>query len=279
MGEVDDHALPEMQGKSKEHLTGLLERARDIGLLTHHRLDLVQHPSGAALVPAAALRRRSTTGRTVAPALKPRSAPGSRPSASWAITIHEQFIRGQPRRDPVSCAGGGEPAPRSRESPRRTDGGHPVILAMQALALPLRLPGTRRNGLGSLRKLYPTTARGRRTRSRPRRPLQRQSWITASSWALEQERDLAGPRPCRKGRSAWSPAQAERMLWPCRRTPPLDDRQRNRIQALSVCVLRLARILREQGSADCVAHFTRKQLGMLATRQRHRWRIRCPLST
>ncbi len=35
MGEVGDYALPEVQGKSKEHLTSLLDRARDIGLLTH----------------------------------------------------------------------------------------------------------------------------------------------------------------------------------------------------------------------------------------------------
>jgi tetratricopeptide (TPR) repeat protein len=35
MGEVGEHALPELRGRSKEHLTGLLERARDTGLLTH----------------------------------------------------------------------------------------------------------------------------------------------------------------------------------------------------------------------------------------------------
>ncbi len=34
MGNVDDHALPELKGKNKEHLTDLLERAKDTGLLT-----------------------------------------------------------------------------------------------------------------------------------------------------------------------------------------------------------------------------------------------------
>jgi tetratricopeptide (TPR) repeat protein len=35
MGEAGEHALPELKGRSEEHLTGLLERARDTGLLTH----------------------------------------------------------------------------------------------------------------------------------------------------------------------------------------------------------------------------------------------------
>ncbi len=34
MGEAAEHALPELKGKSKEHLTGLLERAKETGLLT-----------------------------------------------------------------------------------------------------------------------------------------------------------------------------------------------------------------------------------------------------
>ena len=35
MGKVDDHALPELKGKTKERLASVLDRARDIGLLTH----------------------------------------------------------------------------------------------------------------------------------------------------------------------------------------------------------------------------------------------------
>src|SRR5574337_468484 len=35
MSKAGEHALPELQGKSKEHLTGLLQRAEDTGLLTH----------------------------------------------------------------------------------------------------------------------------------------------------------------------------------------------------------------------------------------------------
>ena len=35
MGKAGEHTLPELNGRSKEHLTGLLERARDTGLLTH----------------------------------------------------------------------------------------------------------------------------------------------------------------------------------------------------------------------------------------------------
>ncbi|MBI5366701.1 MAG: CHAT domain-containing protein [Planctomycetes bacterium] len=35
MGQVGEHALPELKGRSKEQLAGLLERARDTGLLTH----------------------------------------------------------------------------------------------------------------------------------------------------------------------------------------------------------------------------------------------------
>ncbi len=35
MSRVGEHALPELKGRSKEHLTNLLERARDTGLLTH----------------------------------------------------------------------------------------------------------------------------------------------------------------------------------------------------------------------------------------------------
>lgn len=34
MSRVGEHALPELKGRSKEHLTGLLERAKDTGLLT-----------------------------------------------------------------------------------------------------------------------------------------------------------------------------------------------------------------------------------------------------
>ncbi len=35
MGEVGEYALPELKGKSNEHLTRLLERAKDTGVLTH----------------------------------------------------------------------------------------------------------------------------------------------------------------------------------------------------------------------------------------------------
>lgn len=46
MGKLEDHALPELKGKTKEHLTALLERARDTGLLTHIGLTYFSiHPA------------------------------------------------------------------------------------------------------------------------------------------------------------------------------------------------------------------------------------------
>ena len=32
---VGEHSLPELKGKTKEHLTSVLDRARETGLLTH----------------------------------------------------------------------------------------------------------------------------------------------------------------------------------------------------------------------------------------------------
>jgi len=46
MGEVGEHALPELKGKSKKHLSGLLDRAKDTGLLTHlHATWFTIHPA------------------------------------------------------------------------------------------------------------------------------------------------------------------------------------------------------------------------------------------
>jgi hypothetical protein len=46
MGDVGEHSLPELNGKTSEHLAALLDRARDIGLLTHlHATLFTIHPA------------------------------------------------------------------------------------------------------------------------------------------------------------------------------------------------------------------------------------------
>ncbi len=87
-GQVATTPCPNSKGKTKEQLTGLLDRAAEAGLLTH----LAHHPRTTPSTPpcpgtCASCSPATTTGRMAAPAPKPRCAPGSRPWASWATTI------------------------------------------------------------------------------------------------------------------------------------------------------------------------------------------------
>ena len=51
-----EYALPELSGKTKEQLTGLLDRACEVGLLTCLGGTWYSHPPGAAVVPAPVVR-------------------------------------------------------------------------------------------------------------------------------------------------------------------------------------------------------------------------------
>jgi len=165
MGKIGEHALPEVQGNTKEHLNGLLERARDIGLLTHLGSTWYSiHPALPwFLSQLFAAQYNGQNGRSSAEAAR-RMGRGRRLTGQL---VSRSVHRWQQRGDPISWTGGGQSAARAAACPRS----RMVGAGAQSNAGPgrtLRIPGTL-GGMGSARRGNRTRLlhRGRRTRSRP----------------------------------------------------------------------------------------------------------------
>lgn len=252
MGEAGEPALPELKGRSKEHLTGMLERARDTGLLTH--LDATWfsiHPALPWFLRHLFARHydgqagRSTSHAALRAWVEAVGALGN--------YYHQQFSEGNWR---VINLLELEEANllHARRLARRNQWWLLVIPCMQ--------------GLRSLYEYQGRTAEWSRLveETRPNYCTDDDQPISGREdeyslvmdyrvrLARQHERDFAKAAALQGKVVGFDRQQATSvLLLPA--DAPLDDEQRNRLRTLAVSVFALGQVLREQGDAECVQHY------------------------
>ena len=245
---------PNSQGKTTEQLTGLLDRAREVGLLTHlGGTYYTIHPAlpwflRQLLRPA--LRRRRPAARPPTP----RCAPGSRPSASWATTTTDQFVDGN--RDVIQPLALEEAnLLHARRAARRHGWWGRVISAMQGLRVLYEYQGRTAEWARLVAEIVARLLHaGRRAPSPAGKTATAWSWGTASTWP-ETTTATSPRRPrCRKSSSPGT-ASRPRRPGPAGRRAPGRGRSATASARWALSVEALGHILREQGSPDCVAAY------------------------
>ncbi len=252
MGEVGEHALPELKGRSNEYLTSLLERARDTGLLTHLGETWFSiHPALPWFLRQLFARHYDgQLGRSTSHAAL----------RAWAETVsklgnyyHRQFGEGDRRVIDLLEL---EEANllHARRHARRNQWWLPVISCMQ--------------GLRSLYEYRGRTAEWARLVEEIRldyctdddQPISglEDSYVLVMGYrvnlAMGRERDFGKAATLQEKLVGLHRQQAASLL-ALPADAPLDDKQRYRLRMLAVSVFMLGEVLREQGDAECVQHY------------------------
>ena len=249
MGRVPDHALPEVQGKTKEDLTGLLDRAKDTGLLTHLASTWYTiHPALPwFLRQLFAQHYDGRDGRSSAEAAL----------RAWAEALgalgdyyHDQFIDGN--RDVIRLLELEEAnLLHARRLARRHEWWRPVISAMQGLRMLYEYQGRGAEWARLVAEIVPDYC----TEDDEPVPGREDEYSLVMSYrvglARHQERDLARAAKLQEKLVRLHRQQAAAAL-ALPEDAPLDDEQRNHIRNLGVSVFTLGQILSEQGSGECV---------------------------
>jgi tetratricopeptide (TPR) repeat protein len=261
MGAVGDYALPELAGKTKEQIAGLLDRATEVGLLTHlgstyytiHpalpwylRQLFAQHY--AAAVPGTAESARH--GRSSAEAAL----------RAWVEAMGElsdyyfdQYEGGN--RDVVGPLALEEAnLLHARRAARRHGWWDPVISAMQGLRVLYEYQGRTAEWAlltAEIKDDYCTADDGPI-------PGREDAYSLVMGYrvdlAQDYDRDLPAAAAFQAKTVAWNRQQAAPAL-ALSLAAPLDVGQRHRIRTLGVSLETLGHILREQGSPDCVPRY------------------------
>ena len=252
MGRVGDHALPEVKGKTKEHLTGLLERAKDTGLLTHLGSTWYTiHPALPWFLRQIFARHYDgQEGRSSAEAAL----------RAWVEAVgglgnyyHDQFAGG--KRDVIQFLSLEEANMlHARRLARRHGWWSPVISAMQGLNELYDYKGRGAEWARLVAEIVPEYC----TEDDEPVPGREDQYSLVMGYRIElarhQERDLARSAELQEKVVAWDRQQAAAAL-ALPEDAPLDDKQRNLIRTLGVSVFVQGQILCEQGSGKCVEHF------------------------
>lgn len=290
MGKVGEHALPEVQGKSKEHLTGLLERASETGLLTH--LGATWYTIHPALpwflrqlfarhypIATRSVSEESAQDTTADETDSLADASGSEGGGSsataalraWVEAVgelsshyHAQFQGGN--RDVIQPLVLEESnLLHARRVSRRHGWWSPVTSAMQGLRVLYQYQGRLAEWSRLVTEIVPDYC----TDAADPVPGREDDYSLVMEYrvglARGHYRDLPQAARLQEKRVAWDRQQvvgvpplggeaAETPAAPAEAgTPtPLDADQRNRIRSLGVSVFTLGQILMEQGSGDCV---------------------------
>jgi tetratricopeptide (TPR) repeat protein len=256
--EGNDYALPEVKGKTKEQLTGLLDRAAEVGLLT----PLTDHAS------------RITGYYTIHPALPwylrqlfdghyDGAAGHSTAEAAlraWVEAIGElgnhYFWQYEGGNRSVIQPLALEEANllHARRAARRQGWWDPVIFAMQGLRVLYDYQGR----TAEWARLVAEIAADYCTPEDGPIPGREEDYSLVMEYrvrlARDYIRDLPAAARLQEKRVAWNRRQAAPAL-ALPAGAPLDADQRNRIRSLGTSVFALGQILREQGSPDCVATY------------------------
>ncbi|MCP4250269.1 MAG: CHAT domain-containing protein [bacterium] len=249
MGDVGELALPELKGKSKEHLTGLLERAKDTGLLTQIGPPYFTiHPALPWFLRQLFARHYDgQAGRSTSQAAL----------RAWVAAVgalgdyyHRQFNEGN--RGVIDLLELEEAnLLHARRLARRNQWWSPVIYCMQGLRCLYDYQGRTAKWAKLVEQIRPdycadddepisgpedkyTLVMGYRVRL-----------------ALEHEHDLVKAAALQEKLVGLHRQLAAAALALPKDTP-LDEEQRHRLRWLGVSVAALGRILQEQGSAACL---------------------------
>jgi tetratricopeptide (TPR) repeat protein len=252
MGEVDEHALPELKGQTTEHLTSLLERAQDIGLLTH-LVDtwFTIHPALPWFLRQLFARHydgeagRSSSQAALRAWVEAVGALGS--------YYHGQFINGN--RGVIKLLELEEAnLLETRRLARRNQWWHRVISCMQGLDELYRYQGRSAEWARLVEEIRSDYC----TADNEPIPGRENQYTFVMGYrvglAEDHERDLAKAATLR-GKLAELHRQQAAVALALPAAAPLDDEQRHRLRTLAVSVEGLGHILRDKADADCEQHY------------------------
>lgn len=252
LGRGVDHALPELKGKTKEHLTSLLERASETGLLTHlgsnwytiHpalpwflRQLFAEHYDGmdGRSSAEAALRAWVEAVCALSNFYTRESTEGNR-EVIQPLALEEANLL------------------HARRLARRHGWWSLVISAMQGLNVLYDYQGRPAEWGRLVAEIVPDFC----TQDDEPVPGRENDYSLVTGYrvvlARMQERDFTRAAALQEKCVAWVRRQAAAAL-ALPEDAPLDDKQRNHIRTLAVSLGAMGEILREQGSDDCVKQY------------------------
>lgn len=252
MGRAGDHALPEVQGKSKEHLTSLLKRAADTGLLTHLGSTYYAiHPALPwFLRQLFAEHYDAQDGRSSAEA-----ALRAWVEAMGALGTYYQQKFEEGNQDVIQLLELEETnLLHARRLGRRLGWWDRVISAMQGLRVLYEYQGRIAEWARLVTEIVPDYC----TADDEPIPGREDEYSLVMEYrvyvAHDYQHDIAQAATLQKKVIELNRQQAAAAL-ALPEGAPLDDAQRNSIRTLGVSLFTLGQILKEQGSATCVEAF------------------------
>lgn len=252
MGKASDHALPEVQGKTKQHLTDLLVRAKDTGLLTQIG------PAYFTIHPALPwFLRQLFDGHYDGQAGRSSAEAAVR---AWVEAVgalgdyyHNQFGAGN--RAVIELLALEEAnLLHARRLARRHEWWSPVISAMQGLYVLYEYQGRRAEWARLVAEIEPDYC----TEDDEPVPGREDAYSVVMTYRVDlarlRERDLTRAAALQEELVAFVRRQAAAAL-ALSKDAPLDHQQRNRIRTLGVSLAGLGHIRRDQKNGDCVRQY------------------------
>jgi len=252
MGEIPDHALPELKGKSREYLIGLLQRAKDIGMLTQiGPAYFTVHPALPWFL------RQLFTRHHDGQAGRSTSQTALR---AWVEAIgelgnfyHRQFNAGN--RDVTGLLELEEAnLLHARHLARRNQWWRPVISCMQGLRTLFQYQGRTAEWARLVADIVPDYCTAD---SKPISGREDEYSVVMGyqvRLALEHEHNLTKAAALQEELNQWIRQRAAADL-ALPADSPLDDEQRNRLRTLAVSTETFGHILREDGKAECLQSY------------------------
>jgi len=252
MGKVGDHALPELKGKTREHITGLLARATETGLLTRiGQAYFTIHPALPWFLSQLFARHYDgQAGRSTSHAAL----------RAWVEAIgvlgtyyHRQFIEG--RRDVINLLELEEAnLLQARRLARINQWWDRVISCMQGLRMLYDYQGRTAEWTRLVAEIVPDYCKADDQPIKGREEEYSLVMEYRIHLELRDERDLAKAAAFQEELVGFDRRRAAAAL-ALPADAPLDEGQRNRLRSLRVSVIGLAQILFEEGSPACLANY------------------------
>ncbi len=248
MGRVDEHALPELQGKTKEQLTDLLQRATETGLLMHRVATWFDiHPALPWFLRQ--LFARHYDGQAGRSTSQAALRPWVEAIASLGTFYHRTFNEGNRRfidflaLEEVNLL-------YARRLARRNDFWESVIGCMQGLLILYEYQGRTAEWARLVTEIAPDYC------TSDNEPIvgREEEYLVVMGYrislARHHERDAAQSAAMQEKLVKWIRDRAAAAL-ALPEDAPLDDQQRHRLQSLAVALTTLGQILREADDAEC----------------------------
>ncbi len=252
MGKADEHALPELKGRSEQHLTGLLDRAKDTGLLTeigpayftiHPALPwflrqlFARHYDGQA--------GRSTNRAALRAWVEAVGAMGN---------YYFREFEGGNRRVIGLLELEEANLLHARRLARRNQWWTPVIFCMQGLRSLYQYQGRTAEWARLVEEIRPDYCTEDDEPTSGREAAYSLVMDYRALLARQHERDLAKAAALQGKVVEFERQQADSLL-SLNADAPLDGEQLSRLRSLAVSVFALGQVLSEQGDAECVQHY------------------------